>query len=997
MMSRQRISIVVVIALLLAALVMMWSWRGGGGGSGGGATGAGTADTGGDGARGSTRIDVATVARGSIDGTVADPAGAPVAGARVCGYAYSDDIPEDEIRDPFCTTTGPDGRYRLADLLPARYELHAHAPRFAPGMYPAENQEGRDEKGVKLAAGESRTGIDIALAAGGVEVAGIVKDIGGGPVGGAWVYLKRGSGWGWGRGAAATLQSEADGTFRTWIAPGKVHATAEADGYARGEKDAIAPGQLIEILLTPESVLAGRVVEKQGGAPVPGARVQVGGSWSDGDGAAWGSAMTDQDGRFRLARLAPGRYKPTATARGRRGQAVESVLLGLGQTVEGIVIEVHPASVVTARVVLTDGKTPCTEGWVNLQDEKAGHQESDGIDADGKVEIEAAMPGHFEVQVRCTGYRSESDYPELVVEAGKDPPEQVWKVGAGAVLRGVVLAHDGRPVGAANVNVQPVIAEDAWSAWSWEETEADGTFEVKGLAGGRYKVSATPETEPGTDKPVEVEVPDQGEASVEIRLTQGGVIAGTVRDEDGVPVAQVQVRAQGKASMWRSNGGAQTLDDGSFRLEGLAPGPYRVIASRERYWGGELRAPGKTDDDQAGEKAEVRAGQTTTADLVVESLSGVIRGRVVDSNGAAITDAFVDAERESDSAAAEEGGARRSMRWGWARSPVLTDTDGGFAIEKLSPGTYMVRAFRKGGGEALVEHVKVGATVTVTIRETGSIAGTVVIEAGGAPDRMTVNVQDKKTGFRRREEFFRTEGAFAMRELPGGDYEVSVSSGEGTGKAEALLAEGQELRGLTITLAARARVTGRLITADDGKPLAGFMIQVMPVGPMEYSFDSTSSPPMSGADGRFEVPSAPAGKVQLMAFPLAMEDTEYAFARKLATLEGGRTTDLGDIKVMKLRQKVGEDAGDLGFELKGGMGEGNPEKDKLIVAIVRPDGPAAKAGLNVGDEIVSVDGQDVRGDPFQFWQLAFVPPGTTLTLGLERGATLSVTAGPPRT
>jgi hypothetical protein len=420
-----------------------------------------------------------------------------------------------------------------------------------------------------------------------------------------------------------------------------------------------------------------------------------------------------------------------------------------------------------------------------------------------------------------------------------------------------------------------------------------------------------------------------------------------------------------------------------------------VVASRE-LWGSELRAPGKTDDDTAGEKVEVRAGETAHQDLVVESQAGVIRGRVVDGNGAAITDAFVDAQRESDSAAAGEGEARRSMRWSWARSPVLTDTDGAFTIEKLSKGTYTVRAFRKGGGEALVEHVKTGATVTVTIRETGSIAGTVAIAGGGSPDRMTVSVADKKTGFRRREEFFRSGGAFAMRELPAGTYEVAVSAAEGTGTAEAVLADGQALRGVSITLGGRARVTGRLITADDGKPLAGYMIQVSPVGNQEFVF-SSGTPPMSGADGTFEVPSAPTGRVQVMAFPLNMEDTEYAFARKVVTLEGGETTDLGDLKVQKLRQKVGEEPGDLGFELKQGMPEGDPEKDKLIVAIVRPDGPAAKVGVKVGDEIVSVDGQDVRGDPFQYWQLAYVPPGTTLTIGLARGETVTITAGPPRT
>src|SRR6185503_500814 len=104
-----------------------------------------------------------------------------------------------------------------------------------------------------------------------------------------------------------------------------------------------------------------------------------------------------------------------------------------------------------------------------------------------------------------------------------------------------------------------------------------------------------------------------------------------------------------------------------------------------------------SDDDDQGQKVDVAAGAPARVRLVVESQDGVIQGRVVDASGAPVTDAFIDAERESDSAAARPGGAARSMRWAWARSPALTDTDGRFRIEKLSPGKYTVRAFRRGG------------------------------------------------------------------------------------------------------------------------------------------------------------------------------------------------------------------------------------------------------------------------------------------------------------
>lgn len=297
-------------------------------------------------------------------------------------------------------------------------------------------------------------------------------------------------------------KSGADGGFALWTAPGALHATAEADGYAEGEKEGIAPGQTIEILLTPESVLAGRVVERGGGAPVPGAQVTVGG-WDPDEGGNWASATTDDHGRFRLTRLAPGRYKPSATAPGRYGQAAESVLLGVGQTAEDIVIEVHPASVVTGRVVLADGKTACKKGWVSLEDKRSNQKDHHGLDQDGMVEIDAVLPATYQVEVRCDGQLAATDYPDLVVAAGKDPPEQVWKVTAGGRVRGVVRTHDGQPVADAQVNLQPAVSQRAWADWSSERSGADGTFVAEGLRGGRYKITATPDREPGNEDPVE--------------------------------------------------------------------------------------------------------------------------------------------------------------------------------------------------------------------------------------------------------------------------------------------------------------------------------------------------------------------------------------------------------------------------------------------------------------------------------------------------------------
>jgi len=56
-----------------------------------------------------------------------------------------------------------------------------------------------------------------------------------------------------------------------------------------------------------------------------------------------------------------------------------------------------------------------------------------------------------------------------------------------------------------------------------------------------------------------------------------------------------------------------------------------------------------------------------------------------------------------------------------------------------------------------------------------------------------------------------------------------------------------------------------------------------------------------------------------------------------------------------------------------------------LVASVRPDGPAARAGLKAGDLIVSIDGQDVDDSNAFDYRFATKPLGGTAKLGIVRG------------
>jgi hypothetical protein len=141
----------------------------------------------------------------AIAGTVKDEDGKPIAGARVCAQARSDQLVSSETRFARCSLSGRDGHYRLGDLFGVRQRVVASAAGFIPGPYVRGEGELRREV-VELRPGQEALGIDITLRGGGVEIRGVVKDLSGGAIEGAEVSSD-----------VAIALSEADGAFSLWV------------------------------------------------------------------------------------------------------------------------------------------------------------------------------------------------------------------------------------------------------------------------------------------------------------------------------------------------------------------------------------------------------------------------------------------------------------------------------------------------------------------------------------------------------------------------------------------------------------------------------------------------------------------------------------------------------------------------------------------------------------------------------------------------------------
>ncbi|MBM7830062.1 protocatechuate 3,4-dioxygenase beta subunit [Agromyces cerinus] len=249
----------------------------------------------------------------------------------------------------------------------------------------------------------------------------------------------------------------------------------------------------------------------------------------------------------------------------------------------------------------------------------------------------------------------------------------------GGTVSGVVTGSDAQPL--AGVGVSAMSAD--WNNWSSAVTDADGRYEITGLAVGDYTISFQPDAfdpsvvsgflaEYWADKRLSYEAdlvtvgPDEAVAGIDAQLERGGTITGVVA-ADGGPIAGVEVSAVG--SGW---GSATTDEAGRFEMTGLVPGTYSVwfaMPSGSPYFSG-------------GAEVDVTSGGIAELDFVPEGAASV-HGRVsLADSGAGVAGATVTLHAL--------GGA--------SVGTATTDADGDYVIAPIAAGRYLLEVSGAGIG-----------------------------------------------------------------------------------------------------------------------------------------------------------------------------------------------------------------------------------------------------------------------------------------------------------
>ncbi len=373
-------------------------------------------------------------------------------------------------------------------------------------------------------------------------------------------------------------------------------------------------------------------------------------------------AETDSDaaGGFTLANLEAGSWRVVATfADGRRAAAVADVTETAPRARVALVAG-DGGLTLRGRAVRPDGAA--FAGWIGVR--RSADPEDARVwrvpDEEGRFQFGGLPAGDTQVHAVDPGRMFAATVVALPHEG-----EFVFVVGVagGRTRRGrVVVLEDGSPVAGAAV----VAHGSGRSATTRTVSDAQGRFEVPWTGWAAFEASA--------DGFVSAKVRDSGVTDeVTLRLERTGVIVGRVVAADGAgPVAGAVVHvAPSDVRLGSEPAVARSADDGTFRVEDVAPGETSVYVQ-----GGGWISPGLAAARKGGFNpfaVQLEPAATVSVELGAERAARV-EGTVTDAEGAPVARVSVAQRQETVPSALVPWSTR-----------ATTDDAGTFAFDDLLP------------------------------------------------------------------------------------------------------------------------------------------------------------------------------------------------------------------------------------------------------------------------------------------------------------------------
>jgi hypothetical protein len=442
--------------------------------------------------------------------------------------------------------------------------------------------------------------------------------------------------------------------------------------------------------------------------------------------------------------------------------------------------------------------------------------------------------------------------------------------GTGSITGKVVTAEGGRPVRRVSITLSsPEFPGEPKTV----STNAQGLFEITELPAGRYSLSASRagymrvqfgQRRPGeTGRPIQL-AEGQKFTGADFSLPRTAVLVGRITDEVGDPMPNASIFPmqwryyRGQRRMVPVAGGGpfnRTDDTGGYRISGLEPGDYYVMATTRDAWTDEKNPKerigflptysGGTANPAEAHRVRVALGQ----EVQVPEFS-MVPGRVGTISGTAVSSSGLPLVGEQISMSLEFSGPGSSSSFGMSGSKIAAD--GTWTIRNVSPGEYKLTLRSAGDAERQAE----GVTTTVVfsgedltgimlVTTTGAtLRGRVITDTGEALPRdnkmrissrpvdttRTFTAFDQDNGRVRDDMTFELKSVFgasrlSLTPLPAGwSLRSIVHEGKDLIDDPVEFRGGQQVEGLTVLLSkSMPKVRGTLFD-ERGAPVEGSVV-----------------------------------------------------------------------------------------------------------------------------------------------------------------------------
>lgn len=375
--------------------------------------------------------------------------------------------------------------------------------------------------------------------------------------------------------------------------------------------------------------------------------------------------VTDEQGRFRIDGVPPGRVQIVARQSGYAPTATGRFYLGPGQTRDDLELLLPPAGELRARVL--DARGDGVEGvLVEIRTDREPHPRVAFTDVMGELTLDAVV-GELTVTAMPNG--QPASRARVTIEPGGEGEVTLTLEGELHTLSGRTVDGRGFPVGSVQVSLVSLRSDAPHRRTVW--SEQDGTFAIAGLPAPPWRLEAS---EPG-HAPSQLDV-FSGETEVQLPLERGAAIAGELLDDyTGEPVVGARVELV-RDVLPAEILGTRTDGGGGFRVGRVRAATWRLVVRAEGY----LETTQEVRLEDAG-----RGPRDLTLDAIRLTPAGRIEGTVVDALGHTVARARV-----------------------WAgEASTRTDADGRYVLNGLAAGDVVPHAAHPAAGEVQGDAVRI--------------------------------------------------------------------------------------------------------------------------------------------------------------------------------------------------------------------------------------------------------------------------------------------------